>query len=256
MRAYYAAPESRKALLETLVRTRVLVGEARRRGYDKDPEELRQAEQHLANLVLDRALEGRSKPEDIPEAEAERYYREHAAELVRPGLPRMSQIVVKDRRLAVRLLNRLRSLRANQAEEFGALANKHSIDEASRSRNGDLGRLEQVGFTLPPPVLNAASSLRQPGDLSEIVESKQGFHILRLTEPPSNEPRPFAEMKNIVRHKLSQQWRTKHTEQLVAESRARAKVEVFEERLGAGPAGHVSVASTSSAPTPVPSEKR
>jgi parvulin-like peptidyl-prolyl isomerase len=65
-------------------------------------------------------------------------------------------------------------------EDFATLASTVSIDPSTRSAAGDLGWFPR-GFLLVPEVEDAVFALG-PGELSEIVESVLGFHIIQLTE--------------------------------------------------------------------------
>ncbi len=65
-------------------------------------------------------------------------------------------------------------------DDFATLARTFSIDPSTRLAAGDLGWFPR-GFLLIPEVENAVFEL-EPGELSEVVESVLGFHIIQLTE--------------------------------------------------------------------------
>jgi peptidyl-prolyl cis-trans isomerase SurA len=98
--------------------------------------------------------------------------------------------------------NEARSIleRARKGEDFTELAKKYSrAPEASEG--GVLGyfkhkelmpELEEVGFKL------------KVGEISDLVSSPMGFHILRVLERKGGEPRPFAEVQNKIRDEMIQ----------------------------------------------------
>jgi parvulin-like peptidyl-prolyl isomerase len=70
--------------------------------------------------------------------------------------------------------------RAQGGEDFAQLASANSDDPGSKARGGDIGFLAR-GKT-PPNFEKAAFSLTKPGDLSPVVESQFGYHIMQFIE--------------------------------------------------------------------------
>jgi peptidyl-prolyl cis-trans isomerase C len=233
MRGQYRSPAQRRQLLDALIRTELLVREAERLGYDKDPAYRQVVKQQLVSHLLERALEAAAGGQTVSDTEAERHYREHPAEFTAPGQVRASAIVVPDRKRADRLLRAARGLRKGDARGFALLAAKHSIDAPSRDNQGDLGWLERGASIHPPTVTAAAFALREPGDLSEAVETERGVYILRLTERRAAATRPFDEVRHEILQRLDHERRRRQSEALLTRSRANHEVQVFDERLGA-----------------------
>lgn len=79
--------------------------------------------------------------------------------------------------------NRLRDFtnRVNNKEtDFATLALLYSEDTESAKRGGELGFMGRA--ELVPAFANAAFALRDPGKVSNIVESEYGYHIIQLIE--------------------------------------------------------------------------
>lgn len=70
--------------------------------------------------------------------------------------------------------------RVKKGEDFGALARTYSKDPGSAEQGGDLGFISRG--ELDPAVEAAAFSLKTPNEVSDIVESRYGFHIIQLLE--------------------------------------------------------------------------
>ena len=83
--ARYSTPEKKKELLDGLVRYELMAREALRRGYDRDPDVQRIAKRQMVAQFEKREITDKLRPDDVPAADVEKYYREHQAEFVRPA---------------------------------------------------------------------------------------------------------------------------------------------------------------------------
>lgn len=79
------------------------------------------------------------------------------------------------------LINRLRALRdsVTRGADFAALAKANSEDVGSAQNGGDLGYAKR-GMMVAP--FEGAALKLKPGELSDIVESDFGFHLIQLIE--------------------------------------------------------------------------
>jgi peptidyl-prolyl cis-trans isomerase SurA len=85
--------------------------------------------------------------------------------------------------------------------EFEALAFEYSEDRQSAERFGDLGMIRRR--SLPPEFENVAFSL-QPGEISDIVRTEYGFHIIKVTDIQPMQS--FEEMKDNLRRQYQQRY--------------------------------------------------
>jgi peptidyl-prolyl cis-trans isomerase SurA len=63
--------------------------------------------------------------------------------------------------------------------DFGELASQYSEDPASAKRNGDLGMISRGDFV---PEFEAAAFSLNDGEISDIVQTTFGFHIIKMIE--------------------------------------------------------------------------
>lgn len=112
---------------------------------------------------------------------------------------------------------------AKAGQDFARLARQYSQD-ASAERGGDLGffpRGQMVG-----PFEDAAFALA-PGQVSDLVETQFGFHIIKATEKRPARVVPFVEAAAQIQEFLEQQQRQEMSKALVDQLKAKGKVEIF-----------------------------
>lgn len=111
---------------------------------------------------------------------------------------RTKQIVLKTRKKADEVLRKLKG-----GAEFSKIAKKESIDRASAARGGEMMPLSVEGK------LGSAVASLEPGQISQIIETGYGYHILLVLEKIAGSDKPFEEvidmLENVVtREKLNQ----------------------------------------------------
>ncbi|KZK30852.1 peptidylprolyl isomerase [Delftia sp. GW456-R20] len=78
--------------------------------------------------------------------------------------------------------------------DFSSLAKERSADKGSAARGGDLGFFSHGRMV--PEFDKAAFALQKTGDLSGVVESQFGLHIIRLEERRPPGVKPFEEVRD------------------------------------------------------------
>ncbi len=92
-------------------------------------------------------------------------------------------------------------------------------------RGGDLDFVPR-GRT-PPPFDAAAAALKKPNDLSPVVETQFGFHIIQLLERAPASTAPFEQVKERILLGLKQQQAQKMVQARADELRKQGKVQIF-----------------------------
>lgn len=89
--------------------------------------------------------------------------------------------------------------RVKKGEDFAALAKQLSDESVSANLNGDLGWI--APNYVPKSVAAAVYALEKAGDVAEVVESEQGFHIVKMTElkPEDQEFKAFLKQRVYLR---------------------------------------------------------
>ncbi|HRN75196.1 SurA N-terminal domain-containing protein [Ottowia sp.] len=160
-------------------------------------------------LVLD--IDSVKKTVNVSEDDLRAYYKQNAATLGTPEERRASHILItapkdapaaereKAKAQATALLAELRQA----PDSFAEVARKSSQDDTSASGGGDLGWF-QKDRGIDPAISKSTYALAKAGDISEVIESDFGYHIVRVTEIKPAAVPPFEEL----RPKLEDQLRT------------------------------------------------
>jgi peptidyl-prolyl cis-trans isomerase D len=145
----------------------------------------------------------------VTDAEAKADYDAHASEYSRPEQRRVRHILFKlpeggagkdnssIRELAASVL-----ARAQKGEDFATLARTLSQDETTASQGGELGWFGRG--TMVKPFEDAAFAT-QPGQLTPVVETEFGFHVMQVEEARSAGTTPFEEVKDATMRRLTMQ---------------------------------------------------
>lgn len=190
-RARYQTVEQRREYVEGLLRFELLAQEALDRGLQNDPDVVETAKKVMVQKLVQKELDERGG--QASDAEVADYYEKHKADYARPEMLRLSHVFLaapaadaplraRKRQEAESLLAQARSLQPMDFAAFGKLARDKSEEPRTKSLDGDLRYLSEAELSAQygPEVAAAGHALAKVGDLSGVVETPAGFHILKL----------------------------------------------------------------------------
>lgn len=164
------------------------------------------------------------------DAEAREFYEKNPDKFKRGDTVRASHILLKIDRGAPEAARkqartRIEALlqRARKGEDFAALAKAHSND-GSAAAGGDLGFFDRQ--TMVPPFTEAAFALK-PGQISDVVTTDFGFHIIKVTDAKPASTVPFEQVSPRIVEFLTAQKKQERAGQVVEEAKKRARIEVL-----------------------------
>ena len=159
-------------------------------------------------VVLD--LESVSKSISLNDSDLKAYYEQNAARLSGAEERRASHILINapkgaseaDRQKAKAQAEALLLSLKKAPETFAVVAKANSQDAGSAVNGGDLDFFTRGSMV--KPFEDAAFSLNK-GDISEVIESEFGYHIIKLTDVKTPKQRSFDELKPGLETELKAQ---------------------------------------------------
>jgi len=216
--------KERKKFLEEFISGELLLLEGKKKGLEKDKEILAKTEMLKKGLIIDTLLGELYKGKDaVIDKEVETYYRENKKQFFLGERVRIRHIMVKSMPEAREIKRRL-----DQGEDFIALVQQYSISP-SKANNGDLGYIERgkAGKEFE----RAAFALMRQGELSNIVKTTLGYHIIRLEGRKQPQLLTFSEAKEQIRTFLREKKRKEILDAHLQELRKGARININEKLL-------------------------
>jgi peptidyl-prolyl cis-trans isomerase D len=99
-----------------------------------------------------------------------------------------------------------------QGADFAQLAKAHSDDTFSAENGGILDSLEPG--QMDPDFEQAAFALTEAGQLTDVVQSEYGYHIIKLVSLTPSQQQPLAEVRDSIAERLKQEQATEQFYQL------------------------------------------
>lgn len=135
---------------------------------------------------------------EVTEEQAEAYYADNSGNYRTEEERRASHILIEagDDEDAAREKAEALLAQLQDGAEFAALASEHSDDTFSAENGGDLDWFGRG--VMDPAFEDAVFALENTGDITSVVESAFGFHIIKLTDVKPSDVTPFAEVKDDI----------------------------------------------------------
>ena len=180
-------------------------------------------------IAIERLMESRGGPGGEPtEADMRAFYDDNPGQFQQPPQVKASHIlfmVQADGGEAEKAAKRQEAeevlAEIGGGADFAALATEHS-DCPSSSKGGDLGYFGRGAMV--PPFEEAAFGL-EPGEMSGIVETRFGYHIIKVEDKTDARTVPFEEAKPNIAQFLGGQNKQQAMSSVIEELRAGAEIE-------------------------------
>jgi len=110
-----------------------------------------------------------------------------------------------------------------EGADFAKMAIEYSEDTSSRKEGGDLGYFKK-GELLP--TLEREAMKLQVGEVSDLIRTEVGFHILKLLDRKGGEPPPFEEIKEKVQADYYEKELEKAYQQFLSKLKEKSVIEI------------------------------
>jgi peptidyl-prolyl cis-trans isomerase C len=196
------------------------------KGVNMNEKQLRDLAQR--NIIIDNLLQKEVFSKiTVTEADAKKFYDENPDKFKMPERTRASHILISADQKATPEEKKKAKEKATAArkrvaggEDFATVAKSES-NCPSASKGGDLG---YFGKGQMVPEFEKAAAALKLGELSDVVETPFGYHIIKVTERKPSETVQFAEVKGRIEEYLKSQKAQKPLADYVAGLRKEAKV--------------------------------
>jgi len=133
----------------------------------------------------------------VTDADMQTYYDAHIDYFTTPLSIQASHILISDPNHTFEKRTEAQSLldQLNSGADFAEMAKEHSDDSATASNGGDLGTFHQGD---KEKAFEDACLALQPGDISGVVETTEGYEIIKLTSKTDAAVSPLSDVKDTV----------------------------------------------------------
>jgi peptidyl-prolyl cis-trans isomerase C len=187
-------PEGRKEMLDSMIVRELVLQEARKSGIEKSPAVVDRLEDLKKRVIIEaywkQKVEEQAK---ISDADIQKFYDSNKEKFKTGDQVRASHILLKTEKEAQDVLAQLKA-----GGNFEDLARKYSTDPAG-AKGGDLGWFGKGSMI--PEFEKAAFALKE-GQISGIIKTKFGYHIIKLTGKRTAGTLPLAEVKDQIKAAL------------------------------------------------------
>ncbi len=189
-----------------------------------NPNDVRSVRDQLILMrVVDQHIRGNIT---VGDSEIKRYYQEHREQFAFPEEYQLSQIIITPRSsdgLADALTKARRAMDdLKRGEKFEDVALQYS-DGANSLHGGRLGLVRQGELW---PVLEQAVARLVPGGISDIIESPEGVHIIRMDDRKPKQFRPYEDVRRQIQELVYQQKSADMYESWLADLKNKAYIEI------------------------------
>ena len=181
----------------------------------------------MIGKMLDAEVAGEAAATD---AEAREFYDKNPDKFKQGESARASHILIKvepnaDETVKKQAREKIDGIlkRVRAGEDFAALAREHSQD-GSAAQGGDLGLFQRGQMV---PAFDQAVFALEPGQVSDVVTTQFGHHVIKLAEKRGASTVPYEQVSPRILEYLSGQKKQQRADTFVEQAKKKARIEVL-----------------------------
>jgi len=229
-------PKQKEMLIRKIMHHRIISEMARKEGLDKRADVMEQlgyviddflSKEYIAQNIIDKIK--------IKDEELKDYYEKNISRFTSPEQVKARHILIKvpfgasleDKAKARdKIKNILEWLK--KGEKFETLAEQYSEDITSNKKGGELGYFQRG--RMPKAFDDMAFSMK-PGQISDVVETDYGYHIIEVQDKREAKTKTFEEVKDSIRQQLTEEITRKKIDEFIQKIEKDSGFKVYTERL-------------------------
>ncbi|RVU55193.1 peptidylprolyl isomerase [Anaerosphaera multitolerans] len=193
VRAYFTSNGKESEIVNELIYQELLYLDAIENNLDSNKEFLEVLNKTKASLLKTYALGKLLEDVNVSEEEVEEFYNSNVDKFKTTKSVNASHILVDNEKLAEEILEKL-----NNGENFEELASQYSTCP-SKEKGGNLGTFNPGQMV--PEFDNAVFSMEED-EISKVVKTQFGYHIIKVNEINEPEVQSFEEVKDEISNEL------------------------------------------------------
>lgn len=219
----YKLQLTKRNVLDQIISEKLLIQEAKNRDLEQDKDVLEQIKQTTEQILVQSLIEKEIiEKVKVDDNEAVTYYEENKDNFITKEQVYLYNILVETEEVAQDILEKLKA-----GGDFIEIAKEKSTGP-SAAQGGDLGYVSKG--ELIPEIENVVFAL-QIGNISDIIKSEYGFHILKVTDKKPEVLKTFEEVKEEIVQTLLSTKQKEAFDNLLEELKSQVTIEIKEEAL-------------------------
>lgn len=168
-------------------------------------------------LMINKLTDKLTEKVAVSDEDVKAYYDANQGEFISV---KASHILLDSKEEAEKILQRVKA-----GENFNELANQNSKDPSAKQNSGELGYFKHGDMV--EPFENAAFAMN-PGEISDIVQTDFGFHIIKVEDKKLEK---FEDVKEQIKSSLLSDKKNSEYQKVLEEMRKNVKIELFTKNL-------------------------
>ncbi len=207
---FFDSPKRIESVIMNLLLKRQLTAQAHAAKIDSDPNVVRQiqlaTEDTLARVQLEHYRDNLKQP--AFDELAHEYYLSHQDEFVIPGKVKVKHVLVSTKQRsddeAKARIGEVEAAARAHPDQFDTLVEKYSDDPSVNDNHGVID--DAASGRMVTPFAKAAAALKKPGEISPVVKTEYGYHVLKLISREADKQKSFADVRAGLIAKLRDNW--------------------------------------------------